>query len=401
MGRGQPRQAQSILRDELPFGPLLFPPRAQKGVNSEGRRSQDPSHVVSSSSAASTTARSAKVTAEQENDWKDVNKVECWRRSSKQQRVRAAAVRESIKRLAEDGTQKGIVVDLRTGMREEAFYWIEKDDRVLCVLKNSCSKLEVLPCGSMDIISRADLSKDVAARQFFLGLSEDELRRAVLIVMLASHGQVVPAPLVQPTRVRCLLICADRNRRRLLLEGLTTFQAELLVHSPSSQDPDVTTRGFDEDCDQADFVESRSCLDGKAPDVVDSAQSFEDYLQKCAARTDELNCDQFGFAGSDDSVADSGPSGEHKNLPASPDLTFQDAFIGARYQALAQEQREKNQEEIKMSDLARELERDIEMLVASIEEDLQRKMHRIDPKLFQIFMDDLSSLKQPMIVYTS
>lgn len=328
VSRGQPRPAQNS-SDEVPLGPLLFPPRGHKGIASEVRESRDPYHVSSFSSVVSTTARSA----EQENDWKDVNEVECWRRNNHQQRVRAAAVRDSIKRLAEDGSQKGIVVDLRTGQRSDAFYWIREDARVLCVLQKSCSKLEVLPCAAMEIISRADLSKDVAARQFFLGLDEAELRRAVLIVMLAAHGQVVPAPLLHhhiplpPTRVRCLLICADRNRRRLLLEGLKTFQAELLVHSPSSQGPDATTRGFDEEGDdgRVDLATTRSVLSDNGACDDDAAQSFEAYLQNFAAQIDRLNWDKFGLVGSDDSVADSRPSCD------------QDESIQSQFHAMSQD----------------------------------------------------------------
>lgn len=319
----QSQPAQDCL-GQVPMGPLLFPPRApqtRSHYNPKEQEATDPCHRSSTSSVASTTAGSEQqeITSNQENEWQD---EQWWRRNSQQQRVRAAVERDSIRRLVNAGIQHAVEVDLRTGQRSPASYWVREDARVLCLLQDSCSKVAVLPCGSMEVVTRADESNDVTARRFFLGLSEDELRRAVLIVMFASHGCAMPTPLLHhhaplpPTRVRCMLICVDRTRRRLLLDGLKNLQAERLLLSPRSQGPDATTRGFDEDSqpdlETIPFTSVLSTGHSKR-ELGEDNEHFQQYLQHLAARIEEINCDRLGLAGSDDSVTDSGPSGDQES----------------------------------------------------------------------------------------
>mmetsp|Transcript_41530 Transcript_41530/g.134081 ORF Transcript_41530/g.134081 Transcript_41530/m.134081 type:complete len:458 (-) Transcript_41530:68-1441(-) len=155
-----------------------------------------------------------------------------WRQSCEERRGRASVERALVQQVVDWGPQVGHVVDLRTGEHRTVTFWLREDVRALCVFDRTRDmQVRLFLSSHMDKVVETEQATEVFARQFFLNLDQDGLRRGLLITMSKSHAvQVVHQGHIGAIRAQLLLLCKDRQHRKAMVGALRALMSELMVH---------------------------------------------------------------------------------------------------------------------------------------------------------------------------
>jgi len=179
-----------------------------------------------------------------------------WRRACEQQRAQAIAGKALVRQVADWGPEAGTLVDIHTGVHRPVTYWLRDDVRAFCVFDRDDTQVRVYSCSQMERVDGLEKATEVVARQFFLGLREEDMRKGILITMERSaHGRhVVQQGHVGMLRAQLMLLSKSSMHQQDLLGAIRAINAEFLVHDRPPHSGDA----FCQLSDDRDFEKSIS-----------------------------------------------------------------------------------------------------------------------------------------------
>ena len=153
-----------------------------------------------------------------------------WRTACSEHRMRALEDRALTKHVAEWGPQGAHVVDLHTGKHMQVTFWLRDDVKALCVFDCQDGCVGVYVCSQMEDCEEVE-NAEATSRRFFLGLSNADLRRGILITMdMQVHSiQILHQGQLRVRRAQILLLLKDRDTRKALLGAMNAMRHELLL----------------------------------------------------------------------------------------------------------------------------------------------------------------------------